>query len=74
MNHERMGRFCNRVRNGGGGFVWIFYRVVFLYCVYRMVEGTLGMWYIVTFIAGAMFGALMICLCVVAADADRRTK
>ena len=32
------------------------------------------MWYIVTFIAGATMGALMICLCVVAADADRRTK
>lgn len=32
------------------------------------------MWYIVTFIAGAIMGALMICLCVVAADADRRMK
>ena len=67
-----MGRFCNCVLNGNGGFVWVLYGVVFLYCVCRMVEGTLGMWYILCFIAGAMFGALMICLCVVAADTDRR--
>lgn len=31
------------------------------------------MWYIVSFIAGAIIGALMICLCVVAADADKRS-
>lgn len=32
------------------------------------------MWYIVSFIAGAIMGAFVVCLCVVAADADRRMK
>ena len=40
----------------------------------REVGKVVVMWYIVSFIAGAIMGALMICLCVVAADADRRIK
>lgn len=32
------------------------------------------MWYVVSFIAGTFVGALVVCLCVVSADADRRMK
>lgn len=32
------------------------------------------MWYIVSFFAGVIFGAMTVCLCVVSADADRRLK
>lgn len=31
------------------------------------------MWYIVSFIAGAMFGVLIMCLCAVAAEDDIRS-
>lgn len=30
------------------------------------------MWYILTFIAGTMFGVMIMCLCIVSGDADRR--
>ena len=32
------------------------------------------MWYIVSFFAGVLIGALAVCLCVVSADADKRSK
>ena len=31
------------------------------------------MWYIISFFAGAIVGALMVCSCVVAGDADKRS-
>ena len=32
------------------------------------------MWYIVSFFAGVLIGAFAVCLCVVSADADKRSK